>query len=131
MRMSARACGLLVLLAAGAGQPSALGQQAKGADDTVVDFHAVSNAGAPIGDLRADEVQVRIDGRPRPIKWLEWIPVADAAPAGAAAIAATLPAPFATNAARDAGRAFVLAIENDSFRPGRERPLREAVERRR
>ena len=40
-----------------------------------------------------------------------------------------LPPPFATNAARDAGRDFVLAIENDSFRPGRERPLREAVER--
>ena len=44
--MSGRAWGLLVLLAAGAGQPSALGQQAKGSDDTVVvDFHAVSNDG--------------------------------------------------------------------------------------
>jgi len=40
-----------------------------------------------------------------------------------------LPPPFGTNAASERGRAFVLVIDDDSFRAGREAPLRDAVDR--
>jgi len=94
-----------------------------------VDFYALGTDGAPIGDLKAEEVQVRVDGRPRPVKWLEFVPLADVPTAEGAAPVPLIPAPFGSNAAHDAGRSFVIAIENDSFRPGRERPLRAAVDR--
>jgi hypothetical protein len=109
--------------------PQAAAQKAS-ADTIAVDFYAVAADGLPIGNLKAEEVQLKIDGRARPVKWLEWIPLAEL-PAGepSAAPPAPIPAPYGTNAERDAGRTFVLAIENESFRPGRERPLRDAVEK--
>ncbi len=109
--------------------PQAAAQKAS-ADTIAVDFYAVAADGLPIGNLKAEEVQLKIDGRARPVKWLEWIPLAEL-PAGepSAAPPAPIPAPYGTNAERDAGRTFVIAIENESFRPGRERPLRDAVEK--
>ena len=104
-------------------------QAARATSDTIaLDFFALGADGAPIADLKAEEVQVRIDGRPRPVTWLEFVPLADV-PAPDPAPAPLIPAPFGSNAAHDAGRSFVIAIENDSFRPGRERPLRAAVDR--
>jgi hypothetical protein len=57
---------------------------------------------------------------------LQWIDVAsprkpDEKPAPA------LPPPFGTNVATTDGRAVILVIDDDSFRPGREAPLRDAV----
>jgi hypothetical protein len=82
-----------------------------------VDFVAVSIDGQPIADLKPEEVQVRVDGRQRPIKWLEWIPVA-ATPGdeGSTKPVPLLPPPFGSNGIADAGRSFVIAIEDDSFR---------------
>jgi VWFA-related protein len=101
---------------------------ARPADVVAVDFYAVTTDGLPVADLKPEDVQLKVDGRARPVKWLEWIPVAEP-PAKDAAPPAPIPAPYASNAERDAGRSFVLAIENESFRPGRERPLRDAVDR--
>jgi VWFA-related protein len=98
-------------------------------DAVALDFFALGADGAPIGDLKAEEVQLRIDGRPRAVKWLEFVPLADVPAADTAAPVPLIPAPFGSNAAHDAGRSFVIAIENDSFRPGRERPLRVAIDR--
>lgn len=92
-----------------------------------VDFLAVSRDGTPIADLTAGDVTVRIGGRIRPVRTLQLISVANEA-AGAANVE-RLPPPFGTNATSDAGRRLVLAIDTDSFRPGREAPLREAVDR--
>ncbi|HEY7498459.1 MAG TPA: hypothetical protein VH740_08095 [Vicinamibacterales bacterium] len=111
-------------------QPAPIAAQHARALDTVpIDFYAVSTDGAPVMGLKAEEVQLRIDGRVRPVKWIEWVPVADAPATDGAASAAPIPPPFGSNAAADTGRSFIFAIENDSFRPGRERPLRAAVER--
>jgi VWFA-related protein len=99
------------------------------ADVIAVEFYAVSADGLPVGGLKAEDVQLKVDGRSRPVKWLEWIPVAEPPAKDAAVPPSPIPAPYASNAERDAGRSFILAIENESFRPGRERPLREAVDR--
>jgi VWFA-related protein len=104
-------------------------QAARASGTQAVDFLAVSADGSPVADLKAEDVQLRIDGRVRPVKWLEWIPVAEAPTAAADPPVAPAPPPFGTNAATEAGRSFVIAIENDSFRPGRERPLRAAMDR--
>jgi hypothetical protein len=99
-------------------------------DIMAVDFYAVAADGLPVANVKAEEVQLKIDGRVRPVKWLEWIPVAEPPSSDPSAPpAAPIPAPYGSNAERDAGRSFVLAIENESFRPGRERPLRDAVDR--
>jgi VWFA-related protein len=99
-------------------------------ETVAVDFLAVTSDGQPVAGLRPEDVQLRIDGRPRTVKWLEWVPVAEAPDVDAVnRDVLPIPAPFGSNAARDAGRSFVLVIEDDSFRPGRERPLRDAVGR--
>ena len=107
----------------------AASQPSRSSDVIAVDFYAISADGLPVGGLKAEDVQLKIDGRTRPVKWLEWIPVAEPPASDATAPPSPIPAPYASNAERDAGRSFILAIENESFRPGRERPLREAVER--
>lgn len=90
-----------------------------------VDFVAVREDGTPIADLRADEITIRVSGRTRPVRSLQFIETA----ADAAQSADTIAPPFATNATQDAGRTLLLAVEDDSFRPGREGPLRAAVDR--
>jgi VWFA-related protein len=104
-------------------------QQARALDTLPIDFHAVSSDGSPVLGLKTEDVQLRIDGRVRPVKWLEWIPLAEAPSPDGSASAAALPPPFGSNAPADSGRTFVIVIENDSFRPGRERPLRVAIDR--
>ena len=130
---SAVAAALLLAAPIGyaAPSPQATPQTAAGrpADVIAIDFYAVAADGLPIGGLKAEDVQLRVDGRSRPVKWLEWIPVAEPPAKDPAAPPSPIPAPYASNAERDAGRSFILAIENDSFRPGRERPLRDAVDR--
>jgi hypothetical protein len=51
------------------------------------------------------------------------------ATAGAPDSASAPPPPFGSNDVNDAGRTLLLAIDDDSFRPGREGPLRAAVDR--
>jgi VWFA-related protein len=98
-------------------------------ETVALDFYAATPDGNPVADLKAEDVQLRIDGRPRTLKWLEWVPVADAPSESTGAPLTPVPPPFASNAPGDAGRSFVIVIENDSFRPGRDRPLRAALDR--
>ena len=88
-----------------------------------VTFAAVSADSRPIEDLRSEEVAVRVDGRVRTIKSLQLIRLETIRAAGAA-----LSAPFGTNTTDDSGRFVVLAIDEDSFRPGGEDALRAAVD---
>lgn len=101
----------------------------RGLETVALDFYAVAQDGIPVADLKLEELQLRIDGRPRTPKWLEWVPVAGASSESTGEPSTAVPAPFASNDARDAGRSFVIVVENESFRPGRERPLRAAVDR--
>jgi VWFA-related protein len=96
----------------------------RGVDLVTVDLVAVTSTGEPVPDLTAEEIIVRIGGRRRTVRSLQLITPPDT-PAGADPV---LPAPFGTNAASAAGRALVLILDDDSFRVGREVPLREAVD---
>jgi hypothetical protein len=91
-----------------------------------IDFVAVTRDGTPVADLRPDEITVRIANRARPVRSLQ--AVGDAGDTSLAPGAEPPPPPFGTNARYASSRAIVLAIDDDSFRAGRERPLREAVD---
>ena len=94
-----------------------------------IDFLVVSSDGLPVADIKADEVSLKIDGRPRPVRSLRFVQVADGTGA-APGIDPAAPAPFGSNAAGSTmSRSLVLVLDDDSFRVGTERPLREAADR--
>jgi len=119
----------LVLMLVAVGQRSHVQAQASSGSGLVsVSFLAVGRDGRPILDLRSEEVQLRVNGRPRAIKSLQRID-APVAPAGASAKPAgpPLPPPFGTNVAAG-GRTILLVVEDASFRPGNERLMKQAIE---
>lgn len=85
-----------------------------------VDFAAVGPDGRPVTDLRPDEVTLRIDGRTRAIRSLEYVPVRGFGGTDAAL-------PYGSNVATPAGRSIVLVVDFDTIRPGREAALKEHV----
>ena len=92
-----------------------------------ISFAAVTADGRPVTDLKADDVTLKIGGRTRPLRSLQMV---EALPSmdDRGSTGQLVPSPFGTNSIADAGRAFVLAVDDDSFRPGRETPLRNAVD---
>jgi len=78
--------------------------------------------GKPVVDLKPNEVQIRVAGRNRTLKSLEYISASGSGAAGGGV------APFATNAGGATGRRFLVVIEDESMQPGVERPVREALE---
>lgn len=99
----------------------------RGVDLLTIDFVAVTNDGRPVTDLRAEEVTIRISGRARTVRTLQHVAIADVDPAIGSS--SDSPQPFGTNATSENGRTILLAVETNSFRPGREAPLRGAVDR--
>ncbi len=102
-------------------------QPERGAALLTVSFAAVGADGQPPADLKPGDVTIKIDGRERPIRSLQSI-------AAAEAVAATpdvpaLPAPFGSNSVSETGRTLMLAIDDESFKPGTENILRQAVDR--
>ncbi len=94
-----------------------------------IEFFVLGPDRLSVRDLRTDEVTIRIDGRPRGIRSLKLMTPADVPPADPLQpIVSPPPPPFGSNTGVD-GRAFILVIDDESFRPGRERPLRGAVGR--
>lgn len=85
-----------------------------------MDFSVVSADGSPVTDLRPDEVTLKIDGRTRAIRSLEYVPVR-------ATAGIDTPQPFGSNVATEDGRAIVLIVDFESIRPGREAALREHI----
>ena len=109
-----------VLLAAGAITAQ---QPERGRDLIHVDLAVVTRTGEPITDLKPEEVTVRIGGRVRAVRSLQLVS------AGVSAgDTAGMPAPFGSNADSGEPRSVALVVDEDSFRPGREAPLREAVD---
>jgi hypothetical protein len=89
-----------------------------------VDFIAIQSDGTPVPDLRAADVEIRIGDRVRTIRSLRRV-------TGAPALTTTparAPLPYGTNADVTSGRRFILVVDQESFRAGREPQLRGAVE---
>jgi hypothetical protein len=93
----------------------------------VVDFYALASDGSGIADLKPEELSVKVDGRTRAVRSLRLVRQADPPAADPLAAAAAVPEPFSTNRRAEAGRSFIIVVEEESFRPGRERPIRSAV----
>jgi hypothetical protein len=69
--------------------------------------------------VKPAEITLKIDGKTRTIRSLRLISVSEAA---------VPDAPYGTNAGASDGRSLVIAIDETSFRTGREQPLREAAD---
>ena len=65
-------CGISLAQSPSASQAPKPGDRV--AEMVALDFYAATPDGSPVAGLKAEEVQVRIDGRPRALKWLEWFP---------------------------------------------------------
>jgi hypothetical protein len=87
-------------------------------------FRALSEAGAPVLDLKAADVTVKVDGKPRAVKSLELVTISTGA--GGATSVPSAPA-FATNTRQDTARELILVIDDESITPGKEAPLRDAL----
>jgi hypothetical protein len=128
MRTSFSLFAVLAFVAAAAPSASTGPQQgargAAGEPHTItVDFTAVTRDGRPADDLKAADVALRIDGKARAIKSLEFVRFA-----GGDAGGALVPA-FITNAAPEAVRSFLLIVDDESVPIGQEHKLREAMSR--
>ena len=93
----------------------------------VVDFYALGSDGSGVADLKPEELSVKVDGRTRAVRSLRLVRQADPPAADRLATATAVPEPFSTNRGTEAGRSFIIVVEDESFRPGRERPIRSAV----
>ena len=122
-----KACVRATFLAAAFGAAIPARADAQGAAPTLVDFRAVTEAGDPVLDLKAEEVTLRVGGRPRAIRSLELIKVgADTGPVRVS----PLPPPFVANtgtAASGGSREIILILDEDSIAPGREASVREST----
>ena len=120
----------LGLVLAAAAAPTLSGQQRPRFVSSVnlrtVDFHVTGADGLPVTDLKAEEIQLKIDGKTRKVVNVDLVEVAAGTGANAPA-RPVIPPPFASNSGVESGRVVIIAIEDESFRVGKERPLRAAV----
>jgi hypothetical protein len=129
MRASSWFIAGLALLAAAtphaATGPQQAGRAAAGEPQPVsVDFVAVTRDGRPADDLKAADVALRIDGKARPVKSLEFVRFA-----GSQTAAEPIVPAFITNAAPEAVRSFLMIVDDESVPIGQEHKLREAMSR--
>jgi VWFA-related protein len=92
----------------------------------MIDFNAVSADGRPILDLKVEELSLRVDGKARVIHSINLVQV-PGGQSGHDAAHPLLDSPFATNAAVDTGRTLIFVVDDESIRPGSERPTRQAA----
>jgi hypothetical protein len=102
------------------------------AEPVTVHFLAIGSDGKPVPGLKADQVSVKVDGKVRQIKSLQYVPLIEApAAAGPAGkpfeTPVPAPPPFGSNAS-EPGRVIMLAFDEESIRPGTEKALKEALE---
>ena len=99
--------------------PIALAQRGGGGAPQTVDFVAVTAEGQPVTDLTAAQITLKVGGKDRAVTSLDFVKFGG--------VTSTLPAPFATNVATDAGRMFLLVVDEESLRPGLESTVRESL----
>lgn len=119
MRRLAPALVVLTLLPVTAGaQPAKAGAAVK------IDFRALTDEGQAVTDLKAGEITLKVNGKPRQIQSLG---VSHSSAAGPSAGGSSLPPPYATNAVGKNGRVIHVLVDDDSITPGREVPVKEAL----
>ncbi len=109
---------LAPLLAAVLTAPVAAQQQTPqfrvGTDLVAIDFLAYGKDGRPIADLKPSDLVLKVDGKTREIKALQFVKLA--ATGGSASAAG--PAPFGANDADSPGRTVIIVVDHEQIRPG-------------
>ena len=128
-RLARRLAGLALMgAAAGLTIHSVAAQQAARtsgeAQTATMDFVAVGRDGTPVTDLKVGEVALRIDGKVRPVRSLEFVRYANV---GLGSTGAPAAPPFATNTVVETPRAIVLIVDDESMPIGQEQRLRAAL----
>jgi VWFA-related protein len=108
-------------------QPPAPPVFRSGADLVRVDIRVTGADGAPIRDLRADEVQIDEGGEPRPLLFFQHIEQ----PRGTYTDAArrTIASEISTNQGAPRGHLYVLVFDQTHIKPGNEQKARVAAQR--
>jgi hypothetical protein len=109
--------------------------------EMTLDFLALSADGTPIADLKAEDLTLRVGGKPRTIKGLKLVtfgaaPAAAATPAAEAKPSGPAP-PFGTNVGAAAGggggdsssRGYLFIVDTDSILPNVEKRLRDSIDK--
>ena len=90
-----------------------------GTDLVAVDFQLVDESGRPITDLKPGELVLKVDGRTRDIRALQFVKVArSSAEAPVNTAVASQPLPFASNDAITPGRIVIIVVDHEHLRPG-------------
>jgi len=103
--------------------PATAVAQARPGSPVRLDFRAVGDEGQIVTDLKASDLSLKVNGKPRPIQSLTVFQTN----ADAIAASAPLPPPYATNTAGQGGRIIHVLIDDDSIAPGRESQVRDAI----
>jgi hypothetical protein len=91
-----------------------------------VDFVALEADGTPVAELQPADVEIRIGDRVRTVRALRRVTTAPLQPSTPAP--SRVPSPYGTNAGVNAGRRFVLVVDQESFEAGRSPLFRNAVD---
>jgi VWFA-related protein len=131
-----------VAVAGGLGRPDAASPQTaqapvfrSGIELVSIDVSVVDKSGNPIRQLRPDQFDVTVDGKPRRVVTAEFVDFVPAPPVSAASAAVPgIPAPaYSSNdspaASAQAGRLVIIAVDQGSFRPFGARAAAEAARR--
>jgi hypothetical protein len=98
-------------------------QSGGGAPPATFTFRALGENGAPVADLEAGDVTLKVDGRARALRSLDLVRFGGAAPPAGRA----LPPPFASNVSPRDRRDLLVLVDEESLTSGREGPLRAAI----
>jgi VWFA-related protein len=88
----------------------------------------VRQGGKPVTDLRAEDLTLLVDGKPRTITSLIYSPVVVPAKTGPNAFAGTGPPPPSALAGAAPARRLVFVVDRDSIAPGEARQLQKTTE---
>ena len=122
---AALACtSLLTIAAVSAAGRSALLSAEAGGPPVAIDFRAALDDGRPVLDLKREDVTLKVNGKPREIRSLQLVQFGGPA---AITVGPSMPVPYGSNVAADAGREVLFAIEDQSIVAGNEQPVKDAV----
>lgn len=128
-RPAARAAALLVMLCAlTAAGPRVSGQASPALSSAppyvAVEFRALLADGRPYGDLRLQDVELKVDGRTRTLHALVFVEPGQDLPASAPSAA---PPPFATNLRAAPRRDTIFVVEDESLGASMAQAVKEAI----
>jgi hypothetical protein len=123
------ALGLVAI--AGIGTFKLAAQAPAGGSREKLTFLALGADGQPMAELQAAQIELKIDGKPRPVQAVRAVRIGGAAPAAAAApkgmFDSSIPAPYGMNSAIPS-RNVMIAVDEESMRPGGDKAIKDALD---